>query len=196
MNKYDSELEGDIGVFLDRDGTINRAGQDEYITKWLDFEFLPGALEGLAILASLPVKIFIVTNQSAIYRDMMTRGDLEHIHNMMEFDIVSAGGRIDAIKYCPHTPRDKCLCRKPSPFLFQELAREHSIELSKSFNIGDSIRDMEAGHQLNMTNILVRTGHGMRTELELASLNIKVHYIVDDLLKAAEKVKELLTQTC
>ena len=190
----EEDLRGDVGVFIDRDGTINRAGQDEYITKWNQFEFLPGALEGLSILAQLPVKIFIVTNQSAVHRDMMTVGDLEHIHGMMEFEIVSAGGRLDGLKYCPHTPREKCTCRKPSDLLFRELAREHAIDLSRSYNIGDHIRDLQAVEKLEMTNILVRTGYGKLTEMELTSQAIKVKYIVDSLKEAAEKIRNELSE--
>lgn len=189
-----NEISSDIGVFIDRDGTINRADPDEYITKWMNFEFLPGALDAFALLGTIPVKIFIVTNQSAIYRDMMTHGDLEHIHGMMEFEIVSAGGRIDGIKYCPHTPRDKCPCRKPSSFLYEELAREHAIDLTRSFNIGDSIRDMEAGQKVKMTNFLVRTGYGKLTEAELTAQNIKVDYIVDTLKNAVEIIINLINK--
>jgi len=192
-NSFDLEIEGDIGVFLDRDGTINRADPGEYITKWMNFEFLPGALEGISLLASLPIMIFVVTNQSAIYRDLMTHGDLEHIHGMMEFEIVSAGGRIDSIKYCPHTPRDKCACRKPSSLLYEELAREYSIDLSKSYNIGDHTRDMEAGQKANMINILVRTGHGITSEAELATQNVRVDFIVDNLKMAADTIANLIS---
>ena len=88
INLSGEETKGEIGVFIDRDGTINEAGPGEYITKWMDFKFIPGALEGLASLAALPVRIFIVTNQSAVYRGLLTAGDLEHIHGMMEFEIV------------------------------------------------------------------------------------------------------------
>ena len=188
------DYRGDIGVFIDRDGTINRAGPGEYITKWTNFEFLPGALDAIALLSTLSVKIFIVTNQSAIFREMMTYGDLHHIHSMMEFEIVSAGGRIDGIKFCPHTPRDKCLCRKPSAHLYEEIAREHAIDLARSFNIGDSTRDMESGNKVKMTNILVRTGHGKVTETELRSQNIGVDYIVDDLMKASEIVLDMINK--
>jgi D-glycero-D-manno-heptose 1,7-bisphosphate phosphatase len=183
------DLRGEIGVFIDRDGTINRAGPGEYITKWAQFEFLGGSLECFTKLAKLPVKIFVVTNQSAVHRDMLTVAGLEHIHSMMEFAIVSAGGRVDGLKYCPHTPKEKCTCRKPSTLLFTELAREHAIDLEKSYNIGDHIRDMQPGHELGMTNILVRTGHGMSMETSIASSDIRVDYVVDNLLVAAEVIE-------
>jgi len=160
----------------------------------MDFKFIPGALESLASLASLPVKVFIVTNQSAIYRGLLTAGDLEHIHGMMEFEIVSIGGRIDGLKYCPHMPRDKCKCRKPSSLLFEELAREHAIDLDRSINIGDSMRDMEAGIKAGMKNILVRTGQGKLAETELVHQNIKVDYVVDNLKEAVEIVSKIVNE--
>jgi D-glycero-D-manno-heptose 1,7-bisphosphate phosphatase len=194
INQSSEELKGEIGVFIDRDGTINEAGPGEYITKWVDFKFIPGALEGLSFLATLPVKIFIVTNQSGVYRGFLTAAELEHIHGMMEFEIVSAGGRIDGLKYCPHMPRDKCSCRKPSPMLFEELAREHAIDLTRSINIGDSVRDMEAGIKVGMKNILIRTGHGKIAESELVHQNIKVDYIVDNLKDASEIVAKIVNE--
>jgi D-glycero-D-manno-heptose 1,7-bisphosphate phosphatase len=186
------DLKGDIGIFIDRDGTINKAEKGEYITRWTLFEFLPGALEGMAEMAELPVKIFIVTNQSAVHRDLITAGELEHIHSMMEFEIVSNGGKIDGLKYCPHIPKENCSCRKPGTLLFEEFAREHAIDLEKSINIGDHIRDMKAGASLNMTNILVRTGYGQMAEMELMSTDIRVHRVVDNLLDASKVISDLL----
>lgn len=187
--KYMDALKGDIAVFIDRDGTINEAGAGEYIVTWPRFKFIPGTFEAFATLAKLPVKIFIVTNQSAVHRDMITKSDLELIHSMMEFEIVSRDGRIDGLKYCPHTPKEKCGCRKPKSLLFEELAREHAIDLERSFNIGDHIRDMQAGSALGMTNILVRTGHGKMMESELSSPDISVHHVVDNLKAASELIK-------
>ncbi len=153
------------------------------------FKFIPGTFEAFSTLAKLPIKIVIVTNQSAVHRDMITKGDLELIHSMMEFEIGTKGGRIDGLKYCPHTPKEKCDCRKPKTLLFEELAKEHAIDLERSFNIGDHIRDMHAGHDLGMTNIMVRTGHGKMMELDMSSHEINVHHVVDD-LKAASDIIE------
>lgn len=181
------ELKGDIGVFIDRDGTINIAGAGEYVTSWPMFKFIPGTFEAFAALSKLPIKILIVTNQSAVHRDMITKADLELIHGMMEFEIATNGGRIDGLKYCPHTPKEKCECRKPKTLLFEELAKEHAIDLERSFNIGDHIRDMQAGSDLGMTNIMVRTGHGKMMELDMSSHEINIHHVVDD-LKAASVI--------
>ncbi|MCD6217737.1 HAD-IIIA family hydrolase [bacterium] len=186
------ELKGDIGVFIDRDGTINIAGAGEYITSWPMFKFIPGTLEAFATLAKLPVKILIVTNQSAVHRGLITKYGIELIHGMMEFEIVSNGGRIDGLKYCPHTAKENCDCRKPKTLLFEELAKEHAIDIERSINIGDHIRDMQAGNDLGMTNIMVRTGHGKMMNLDMSSHEINIHYVVDDLKAASEIiVKEL-----
>ncbi|MFH1513983.1 MAG: HAD-IIIA family hydrolase [bacterium] len=189
-----NEITGETAVFLDRDGTINSAGTGQYITRWQQFEFLPGVPGALAALAKLPVKIFVVTNQSAVHRDMMTVSDLELIHGRMEFEIVSAGGRIDGLKYCPHAPREKCYCRKPKSLLFSELAKEHALELKNSFNVGDHTRDMQAGHVFGMTNILVRTGLGKMSEMSLKSSEHIVDHVVDDLPKAVEIIESILNE--
>ena len=194
IKEKQDEITGDTAVFLDRDGTINKADSGEYITSWQQFEFLPNALNAIATLAKLPVKIFVVTNQSAVHRSMMTVSDLDLIHGRMEFEIVSNGGRIDGLKYCPHTPREKCDCRKPKSLLFSELAKEHAIELKNSFNVGDNTRDMQAGYHLGIKNILVRTGHGKMSEMSLKSSDHIVNHIVDDLTNAVDLIESILNE--
>ena len=99
-------------VFLDRDGVINRkAPEGEYVTRWSEFAFLPGALDALRALAGAPVRVVVATNQRGIARGRMTAGDLAAIHARMRGAVLEAGGRIDAIYHCPH--EGGCDCRKP-----------------------------------------------------------------------------------
>ena len=87
-------------LLLDRDGTINVHIIGDYVRKWSDFEFIPGALEALAKFAKHFKHIFIVTNQRGIGKGKYTEADLMDIHNKMNAEIKKAGGRIDKIYYC------------------------------------------------------------------------------------------------
>lgn len=129
-------------VFLDRDGVIARSMlPHEYVTTWDQFEFLPGAIEGLSLLQKRGYQIFIVTNQRGIGRGLMTEADLVAIHDHMTSELARHEVRIAAIYYCPHDLSDDCMCRKPKPGMLYRAAREHSLNLRESVFIGDSEND-------------------------------------------------------
>jgi len=145
-------------IFLDRDGVINRNCPD-YVKSWSEFEFLPGVLEALRRLAATPHSIVIVSNQSAVGRGLVPRDTIEEIHFLMVQVIRQAGGRIDAIYYCPHDPVDGCKCRKPLPGLLLQGAEELNLDLAASLLIGDSLSDLEAALDAGVHPILVQTNH-------------------------------------
>lgn len=138
-------------VFLDRDGVINRKPPEgDYVTRWEDFHFLPGVVESIAEMNRAGFEVIVVTNQRCIAKGLMTVSDLESIHQRMSDFLERAGAIISAIYYCPHEMEAVCSCRKPAPGMFVEAAREHEIELSTSWMIGDSDIDMEAGEMLDV----------------------------------------------
>lgn len=141
-------------VFLDRDGVINRkAPEGSYVTSWGEFEFLPGALEGLARLARSAVPIVVVTNQRGIARGRMTEGDVADIHARMRSAVAAAGGRIDAVYHCPHDVG--CRCRKPEVGMFQDAEADLGIALEESVVIGDQPSDMLAAERIGALRILI-----------------------------------------
>src|SRR5579859_3809461 len=103
-------------VFLDRDGVINYNRAD-HVKSWSEFEFLPGSLQALASLRKANYRVFVVTNQAVINRGIVDQAVVEHIHMQMLEHISRAGGRIEAVLYCPHRPEENCFCRKPLPGL-------------------------------------------------------------------------------
>ena len=141
-------------VFLDRDGVINRDRED-FVKSWEEFEFLPHALEALAALAQTPYRIVVLTNQSGLGRGLLTERALQQIHAKMIDRINECGGRIDAIYYCPHRPDAGCDCRKPSAGLFFEAARDFEVNLTSSWAIGDSGRDVRAASRAGVKAILL-----------------------------------------
>jgi D,D-heptose 1,7-bisphosphate phosphatase len=141
-------------VFLDRDGTINKI--DNFITKPEDFELIDGAAEAVKKINSLGYLAIVITNQPVIARGDVDFETLDLIHMKMETDLGKHGAYIDDIFYCPHHP-DKgfagerpeykidCDCRKPKPGMILKAAARYNIDLSKSYMVGDDIRDVNAG---------------------------------------------------
>jgi D-glycero-D-manno-heptose 1,7-bisphosphate phosphatase len=147
------------GVFIDRDGVIN-VNRSDYVKRWDEFTFEEDALSSLKALAGSHFSIVIVSNQSAIGRGLMDVETVEEIHERMLNEIARNGGRVDAVYYCPHTPSDRCDCRKPKPGLLLKAARELDIDLARSFFIGDAISDVEAALAAGCTPLFVQTGLG------------------------------------
>ncbi|HMA66259.1 MAG TPA: HAD-IIIA family hydrolase [Desulfosalsimonadaceae bacterium] len=128
-------------VFLDRDGVINRDSPD-YIKSWSEFEFLPGVLDALAELTRREYAIYVISNQSAVGRGLISPAELERIFDGMRRVIASHGGRITDVFSCPHRPDEGCACRKPRPGLIAEACRRHPVDLCRAVMVGDSARDV------------------------------------------------------
>lgn len=134
-------------VFFDRDGTINI--EKNYMFRIEDFEYLPRAKEGMKMLQDAGYKLIIVTNQSGIARGYYTEDDYIKLNNWMLEDLRKSGIDIVGTYYCPHHPAAKidkykceCMCRKPGIALFEKAISEHSIDVQRSFAIGDKMRDL------------------------------------------------------
>ncbi|HWT23031.1 MAG TPA: HAD-IIIA family hydrolase [Solirubrobacteraceae bacterium] len=141
-------------VFLDRDGVINRkAPEGSYVTRWEEFEFLPGSLDALRELAEAGIGVIVVTNQRGIARGRLSEADLAGIHARMLAAVDSTGGRIAAIYHCPH--EGGCHCRKPAPGMLRRAAAELGFELERTAMIGDRTHDMEAAAAVGAMQVLV-----------------------------------------
>jgi D-glycero-D-manno-heptose 1,7-bisphosphate phosphatase len=133
-------------VFLDRDGVLNRkAPEGHYVTRWEEMEFLPGVHEAVRLLNQAGFFLVVVSNQRCVAKELITTAELDSLHTRMLHDFEDADARIDAIYYCPHEYEPRCNCRKPQPGMLLDAAREHQIDLTKSWMIGDSGHDVEAG---------------------------------------------------
>lgn len=142
-------------AFLDRDGVINvNLGKGDYVTKWEEFKFLPGAISGIKLLNAAGYKVIVVTNQRGISQKIMTEKDLQKIHQMMVAYIRFSGGEIDQVYYCPHD-RDVCVCRKPGIGMFLQAEMLYVIDKKNSLMIGDSRSDIEAGENYGIHSYLL-----------------------------------------
>ena len=171
-------------VFLDRDGVINTES-DAYIKSVTEFDPIPGSIAAVSRLTQAGWQVFVMTNQSAVARKMITLSGLEEIHQHLMGLVESAGGRIDAIYFCPHGPDQGCGCRKPKPGMFLEVQRQYTFDLSHSVMIGDSLRDMQVADNAGCgRKIVVRTGYGEKTLQEMLAADVTVDYVADNLADA------------
>ena len=127
--------------FFDRDGIINRERKD-YVKTLDELELFPNFVSVIKFLKDNDYLVFVITNQSAINRGLTTHSNVEIIHNAIQALLNQNNTNIDYFYYCPHRPDENCICRKPNPGLIHQAVREFSIDLSKSYMLGDNDSDV------------------------------------------------------
>jgi D-glycero-D-manno-heptose 1,7-bisphosphate phosphatase len=133
---------------------INRKRPEgSYVTRWEEFELLPGVLNALALLGSAGVPVIVATNQRGIARGLMTEADLAAINDRLRAAVSAAGGRLDAIYHCPH--EGGCRCRKPRSGMFEDAAAAFGLRLDETVVIGDQPSDMEAARRIGALGVLL-----------------------------------------
>lgn len=149
-------------IFLDRDGVINkRPPKGDWVKRWEEFEFLPGAREAMELLSAAGYEIYLISNQTGIARGAMSAETLTEIHSSMERELLKHGVRINAIYHCPHNWDSPCECRKPKPGMFFQAALDHHIDLPSAIFIGDDERDGVAGKAAGVPTIVLGTGESL-----------------------------------
>jgi len=149
-------------VILDRDGTINY-DSDQYIKSPAEWKPLPGSLEAIARLTQRGWRCVVATNQAGIAKGLIDMATLNAIHAELHRAVAQAGGRIDAIFFCPHAAEAGCECRKPKPGLLREIAARMDVELAGVPMVGDALRDLQAATAVGCKPYLVLTGKGRKT---------------------------------
>lgn len=150
-------------VILDRDGTIN-FDSDQYIKSPAEWQPIPGSLEAIARLTQAGYRLVVATNQSGIARGLFDVATLNAIHDAMHRAIAQAGGRIEAVFFCPHAADSACACRKPKPGMLLEIGRRFNAALEDVDMVGDSLRDLLAAEAAGTRPVLVLTGKGQATQ--------------------------------
>lgn len=151
-------------IFLDRDGTINE--EVNLLNKPEQLKLIEGAAEAIRLINKSDYLAIIVTNQPVIARNLCSIEELEYIHASLETMLGKERAYVNAIYYCPHHP-DKgypeerpeykidCDCRKPKPGMLLQAAKDWNIDLSKSYMIGDSDRDLKVGQNAGCKDSIV-----------------------------------------
>ncbi len=161
----------DKAIFLDRDGTLIE--DPGYISNPDQVKLLDGVAEALAEFKALGYKLIVTSNQSGVARGIVTEKTLEETHNRLKQILAEKGGYLDKIYYCPYHPdgvipkyRKESDWRKPNPGMLLAAADEMDIDLSRSWVIGNSSRDVEAGLRAGCKTILLdNPSHDKKIEL-------------------------------
>lgn len=143
-------------VFLDRDGVLNviveREGRPESPRVRGEFVLVAGARDSVDRLKAAGLPVFVVTNQPDLARGLLPVAELDAMMRQLEDDV-----GVDDMRVCPHEDRHGCTCRKPAPGMILELAAHWGVDTRRSFMVGDTWRDMEAGRAAGCRTVLLRT---------------------------------------
>ena len=149
-------------IILDQTGVINQSS-DAFIKTPEEWIPIPGSLDAIARLTHSGYRVVIATNQSGIGRGLLDMATYNAINDKMHKAVNQAGGRIDAIFFCPHTSVDKCSCRKPAAGLLDEIMQRYGVNLKNAPAVGDSLKDLQAAAAVGAIPMLVLTGNGQTT---------------------------------
>lgn len=156
-------------LFLDRDGVINHEKNKDYIHTWDEFVFYDGVHDAIKTFSTIFNKIIIVTNQKGVGKGLTLLDNLTEIHNKMKSSIQLAGGRIDAIYFCPDLDENSPN-RKPNPGMGYQAKQDFpEIDFTKSIMVGNTLSDMEFGRNIGAYTIFLPT---TRPEVELSDSRI------------------------
>jgi D-glycero-D-manno-heptose 1,7-bisphosphate phosphatase len=172
-------------VFLDRDGVLNRTfvrNGTPYPPMTLDeVKVLPGVAGALKRLSQQDLPLIVVTNQPDVARGTQTRERVEQINQ----HLAAALPKLTAFYVCYHDNKDACQCRKPSPGMLLQGAKEHGIDLARSFMVGDRWSDVAAGATAGCRTFLLDVPYNQ-------AQRCRPDYVVADLSQAADRILALL----
>ena len=146
-------------IFLDRDGTVIVDPEDERVDSEDKIKLFPDTIEALKYLADNDFAVILITNQAGIAEGRMNTQDFERINNKVLEMLAPSGVKILKTFMCPHSPEDKCECRKPKPTMLFEAAKEFNIDLAHTYMVGDRASDIMAGINAGTKTILVKTAN-------------------------------------
>jgi D-glycero-D-manno-heptose 1,7-bisphosphate phosphatase len=179
-------------IFLDRDGTINV--DVGYLHRLEDLELFPWTTDALRLLKEAGYTLVVVTNQSGIAHGLIDQSFVQICHDEMRRRLQRGGADLDALYYCAHHPRGSvpglsidCRCRKPSPGMVEDAARDLGIDPKQSWVIGDKWLDVQLGQAVGARSILVRTGWGSEQERKRPA-GQQVDAICDNLIHAVSVI--------
>jgi histidinol-phosphate phosphatase family protein len=141
-------------VFLDRDGTI--IIDKVYLNDPKGIEYIPKAFEALQMLQEAGFVFVVVTNQSGVPRGLVQVENIEKIHEIIARDFAKYNVTFEGFYYAPYSVESNHHMRKPNIGMLELAAREHGINLSQSWMIGDQMSDIECGHRVGAKSILLK----------------------------------------
>lgn len=174
-------------IILDRDGVINE-DSDDYIKSPDEWIPIPGSLDAIARLNHAGYSVAIASNQSGIARGYFSLETLAAMNVKMNSMLSPLGGRIDAMFFCPHEPKDNCDCRKPKPGMLTEIGNRFQTGLGDVLFVGDNINDVKAGRAAGANPVIVKTGKGEQTAGMLAESKMNNIPVYEDLADVVNSI--------
>lgn len=163
-------------IFLDRDGVLNKDNPN-YTFRVADFEILPGVIDALRKLKSSGYLLVVVTNQSGIAQGLYTRQQMDECHRFFQ---QQCGNLVDHFYFSPDHPSvTASLSRKPGTLMFEKAISRFSIDIKKSWMVGDRGRDIMPARKLGINTIQIG---------DEIDEHEKADYRVDNLPEAAKKI--------
>jgi len=156
---------GRRAVFIDRDDTI--AKDVPYCPSPEQLVLFDGVGRSIRRLNEAGFLVIVVTNQSGVGRGLFTESKLSEIHDKMREDLAKDGARLDAVYFCPHLPEEGCECRKPNIGMVLQALEDFDIDLSSSYVVGDSKREMELAQRIGAKGIQVTQGLDFNRAVDL-----------------------------
>lgn len=146
-------------IFLDRDGTIIFDPEDERVDREDKIKLFPDSIEALKYLADHNFAVIFISNQAGIAEGRINLNDFNRINNKVLEMLSPSGIKVLKTYVCPHSPQDKCECRKPKPTMILKAAQEFNVNPAKSYMVGDSESDIFSGINAGMKTVLVKTAN-------------------------------------
>lgn len=170
-------------VFIDKDGTLVHDVPYNVDPRYI--RLTAGAGAALRNIKNAGYKLLVISNQSGIARGLFEEKDLVPVNRCIQSLLAEYDVSIDAFYYCPHGPAEACQCRKPTPGMILQAARDHDVYLQASWMIGDILNDVEAGNRAGCRTVHLDNGN----ETEWVRGNCREPmYSVTDWKEAAEIV--------
>lgn len=182
MLKIEGVNELKKAVFLDRDGVINEVLTDrvKFVNRPDQLYFLPGVEEAIKHLNMYFDYVFVVTNQGGVGLGYMKEKQLQKIHDHMVNELAKKGASIHEVAYCPHKPKAGCECRKPNSKMILVLAEKYNVDLEKSYMVGDTDTDIQAGKKAGTKAIFIGKSDPL-ADAVCSNLKEAAQWIIHDL---------------
>jgi D-glycero-D-manno-heptose 1,7-bisphosphate phosphatase len=176
-------------VFLDRDGTlIEEVG---YLNRLDRVKFFPWTVDAIRVLNDAGLLVVVVTNQAGVAQGYYDEAFVRRTHRHIDERLRAGRALVAGYYYCPHHPkasveayRQVCECRKPSPGMIRQAARELGIDATRSYVVGDRWGDIDLGAAAGVKSVLLRTGYGQADDARPPGAAVPDH-ISDNLAGAA-----------
>ena len=188
-------MKKNTAVFLDRDGTI--VEEVGYLDSLEKLTLFPNTPKAIRLINESGMRAVVITNQSGVARGYFKEDFVRTVHRHIEKMLRGKGAVIDGFYYCPHHPTEgrgkyltSCICRKPEAGMLIRAAEEMNVDLSRSYVVGDTCKDVELAAKVGAKGVLVRTGYGSDRQKEAICHESKPVYIAEDILDAVKWIIE------